>query len=125
MQLVKMAKKSKKDVNCDEHKRDTVKWTQEMDDVLIDTLLEQQVNGNRPDGTFTSTAYVNVVQICIEKIGYPFDKDHVKNRMKTLKANFNICFDLLKSTSGFAWSPETKLFEADQKVWDTLIQVYP
>ncbi|XP_059634713.1 uncharacterized protein At2g29880-like [Cornus florida] len=125
MQTWKMMKKANKDMNATENKKDALRWTEEMDEVLIDALLEQEENGNRVDGTFTSTAYSNVIKKCTEKIGYPFDKDHIKNRMKTLKLNFNTCYDLFKNLSGFSWSPETKLFEAELEVWKALIEAKP
>lgn len=118
-----MAKKAKGSVDGDQPKKDTVKWTEVMDVVLIDALLEQQINGNRVNGTFTTTAYNNVLQICPEELNYPFDKDRLKNRIKTLKINFNAWHDLFKGLSRFAWSPVTKMFEAEPEVWNTLIEV--
>ncbi|XP_059658746.1 uncharacterized protein LOC132305079 [Cornus florida] len=125
MRTWKMMKKANKDMNATENKKNALRWTEEMDEVLIDALLEQEENGNRVDGTFTSTAYSNVVKKCTEKIGYPFDKDHIKNWMKTLKLNFNAFYDLFKNLSGFSWSPETKLFEAEPEVWKALIEAKP
>ncbi|XP_062085441.1 uncharacterized protein At2g29880-like [Humulus lupulus] len=122
----KMTKKLKTThENGEETKKDNVKWSQQMDIVLIDALLEQQANGNRVDGTFTTTAYNNVLKICRDKLKYPFDKEHLKNRMKTLKANFNACHDLFKGLSGFSWNSNTKLFEAEPEVWTILIESKP
>ncbi|KAK3189643.1 hypothetical protein Dsin_029204 [Dipteronia sinensis] len=118
-----MAKKEKINVEGGQPKKDTVKWTENMDVVLLDALLEQQANGNRIDGTFTTSAYNNVLKICREELKYPFDKDHLKNRIKTLKINFNACYDLFKGLSGFSWSPVTRMFEAELEVWNTLIKV--
>ena len=84
-------------INGEEPRKDNVTLSEQMDIMLIDALLEQQVNGNRVDGTFTTTAYNNFLQICRDKLNYPFDKDHLKNRLKT---NFNICHDLFKGLSG-------------------------
>ena len=123
IQYRKMAKKAKGNIDGEQLKKDTVKWTEHMDVVLIDALLEQQANGNRVDGTFTTTAYNNVLKICREELKYQFDKDHLKNRIKTLKINFNACHDLFRGLSGFAWSPITKMFEAEPEVWNTLIEV--
>ncbi|KAK1591193.1 hypothetical protein Q3G72_003688 [Acer saccharum] len=94
-------------------KKDIVKWTECMDRVLLNALLGQQVNGNRIDGTLTTSAYNNVLKICREELKYPFDKDHLKNRIKNLKINFNAGYDLLKGLSGFSWSPITRMFEAE------------
>ncbi|KAK6245693.1 hypothetical protein SCA6_008783 [Theobroma cacao] len=40
--------------------RDVLKWTQPMDDVVIDVLLHQQSLGNRVDKVFTTMAYENM-----------------------------------------------------------------
>ena len=118
-----MTNKAKRNIEGERPKKDTVKWTEKIDVVLIDALLEQQVNGNRVDGTFTTTAYNNVLKICREELNYPFEKDHLKNRLKTLKSNFNACYDLFKCLGEFAWSPVTKMFEAEPGVWNALIEV--
>ncbi|KAI9180607.1 hypothetical protein LWI28_006482 [Acer negundo] len=120
-----MAKKAKINAEGGQPKKNTMKWTESMDVVLFDALLEQQANGNRIDGTFTTTAYNNVLKICREELKYQFDKDHLKNRIKTLKINFNACYDLFKGLSGFSWSPVTRMFEAEPEVWNTLIESKP
>ncbi|KAL5540939.1 hypothetical protein UlMin_044915 [Ulmus minor] len=117
-----MTNKAKRNIEGERPKKDTVKWTEKMDVVLIDALLEQQVNGNRVDETFTTTAYNNVLKICREELNYPFEKDHLKNRLKTLKSNFNACYDIFKGLSGFAWSPVTKMFEVEPEIWNALIE---
>ncbi|XP_059667819.1 uncharacterized protein LOC132313155 [Cornus florida] len=118
-------KKSNKDMNVDEIKNNAVKWTEEMDDVLFDALLEQQENGNIVDGTLYSVAYLNAMKICSQKLAYPFTKRQLKNRIYYLKTKFNTCFELFKNLSGISWSPETKLFEAEPEVWKALIEEKP
>ncbi|KAG6481767.1 hypothetical protein ZIOFF_058388 [Zingiber officinale] len=86
---------------------------------------DQQVNGNRVGSTFTSTAYKEMVVICREKTKIPLTKDHLKNRMKTLKTNFNSCYDLFKNASGVQWHAESKRFEAEEEVWKQLIDANP
>ncbi|KAG6486802.1 hypothetical protein ZIOFF_055382 [Zingiber officinale] len=106
-------------------KKDMIKWTDEMDKIFIDVMLDQQVNGNRVGSTFTSTAYKEMVVICREKTKIPLTKDHLKNRMKTLKTNFNSCYDLFKNASGVQWHAESKRFEAEEEVWKQLIDANP
>ncbi|XP_059667808.1 uncharacterized protein LOC132313140 isoform X2 [Cornus florida] len=119
-------KKSNKDANVNEIKKDAIKWTEEMDDILLDSLLEQQENGNTVDGTFTSpTVYSNVAKICSQKLGYPIEKYNVQHRMFTLRENFNTCFELFTNLSGISWNPETKMFEGKPEVWKALIEAKP
>ncbi|KAL7219175.1 hypothetical protein ACSBR2_012282 [Camellia fascicularis] len=51
------------------------------------------------------------------------DKAKVKNRLKTIKEHFAECYDLFKHTSGFAWSPVTRMFTAKPEVWEALIEL--
>ncbi|XP_074374398.1 uncharacterized protein LOC141714799 [Apium graveolens] len=100
-------------------------WTPQMDEFFLQAMLTQQYHGNRIDGTFTSTAYTNMVNELHEKLNMNFSKSHLKNRLKTLKDHFAQYYDLFRGVglSGFAWNSETKLFEADNEVWDSLIEV--
>ena len=72
----------------------SLRWTQRMDKVFIDALINEVKSRNSVDGTFTSHAYDNVINECTEKLKHPFNKDNLKNRLKTIKSNFNEVFDL-------------------------------
>ncbi|XVE94403.1 hypothetical protein REPUB_Repub02eG0005600 [Reevesia pubescens] len=109
-----------KSKNINVNKRDVLKWKQPMDDVLVDALLHQQSLGNRVDKVFSTMAYENMVNELHEKIGMPIEKGHLKNRIKTLKHNFFECYDLFKGRSGFAWSPDTKMWTAKPELWKAL-----
>ena len=93
-----------------------------MDNVFLDALIIEEINGNRVDGQFTSKAYENVVKECTEKLGHPFTKENLKNRLKKIKSNFSKVYDLF-SASGWGWNEETKMFESEDEVWKDLIEV--
>ncbi|KAL7185050.1 hypothetical protein ACSBR2_027066 [Camellia fascicularis] len=93
-----------------------------MDDALIDALYRQHVEGNRVNGTFTTSTYNKIVKELRETYNLDLDKAKVKNRLKTIKEHFAECYDLFKHTSGFAWSPVTRMFTAEPKVWEALIE---
>lgn len=95
----------------------------EMDEILLDAFIQEQEKGNRVEGTWTTQAYANIVKLCNEKFAFPIDKEHVKNRVRTLKANFGLCHDMFHGSSGFAWNIVTKLFEAEPQVWKDRIEV--
>ena len=98
-------------------------WTADRDDVLLDALLDEQSKGNRINGSWTTSAYINVEKVLQEKLGNNYMKAHVKNKMKTLKTNFNLCYELFRGLSGFSWNPTTQLFEAEEEVWKDLLEV--
>ncbi|KAL7249262.1 hypothetical protein ACSBR1_011421 [Camellia fascicularis] len=97
-----MGKKTQK---SEDSKREKLSWTNQMDDALY----HQHVEGNRVNGTFTASAYDKLAK--------------VKNRQKTIKEHSAECYDLFKHTSGFAWSLVTRMFIAEPKVWEALIEV--
>ena len=87
-------------------------WTPDKDDILLDALLDEQAIG----GSWTSSAYANIEKVLQSKLEKNYTKAHVKNRMKTLKTNFNLCYELFKGLSGFSWNSTTLLFEAEDEV---------
>ena len=62
------------------------------------------------------------MNICREELNLSLDKT-IKECIKTLKSNFNVCHDLFKNLSGFAWNPVFKLFRVENEVWRALIEV--
>ena len=99
------------------------RWTDDMDNCLVDAIIEEARSGNRVDGSWTTQVYTNIVQ-SLRCAGFDsVTKNHVKNRLKTLKERWREVHDLFKGTSGFSYSPLTKMFEAKDTFWDELIQV--
>ena len=84
--------------------------------MLLDALLEEVYKVNCLDSTFTSLAYATIVKTLKPMIGPFFQKQHIKNRMKTLKDHFNECFDLFHKWSGVGWNLVTQMFEVEPKV---------
>ncbi|CAI0462704.1 unnamed protein product [Linum tenue] len=120
----KMPKKGKE--VADGPTRENVHWTEEMDNELLDCLLTEQRKGNRQEGQLTAHALTNVVYALLTKFpNIRLDKDKVKNRQKTFKKHFADVKDLFHNMSGFAWNPETKLFEAEREVWERLCEEKP
>ncbi|XP_028116574.1 uncharacterized protein At2g29880-like [Camellia sinensis] len=113
---------SKKTQKSEDSKREKLSWTNQMDDALIDALYHQHVEGNRVNGTFTTSAYDKIVKELREIYNLDLDKAKVKNRLKTIKEHFAEFYDLFKHTSGFAWSPVTRMFTAKPEVWEALIE---
>lgn len=107
-----------------EKKGGNIWWSSQMDRVLVDALYEQFLAGEKPDRTMSPRAYDIITNTVIEKTHMNVDKKHVKNRIKTLRNNFNSAYDIFKGrTSGFSWNPITFVMDAEDEVWEELIQV--
>ncbi|KAF1899382.1 hypothetical protein Lal_00019510 [Lupinus albus] len=102
-----------------------MRWTNEMDPVLMNAFTEELTKGNRHDGSWTSEAYSNVIKVLQHVVAPNMTKQHVTNRMKTLKEHFAESYDLFNNLSGFAWNRMTKRFEAEDDVWEDFIKDKP
>ncbi|KAI9126820.1 hypothetical protein K1719_002416 [Acacia pycnantha] len=101
-------------------------WTAKMDNTLIDAFMHELEIGNKVKRTFTYTAYDNISQYLSTVFGFKVDKEKVKNRWKTLKKKFSEMYDIFESgTSGFSWNSSTCKWEAEDQVWNQLIEVKP
>lgn len=100
-----------------------LRWTEDMDNILLNAFSEEVTKGNRQDGSWTTEGYANVLEALRVAVSPTMTKQHIKNRMKTMKENFVEAYDLFRGLSGFAWSPATRRFEAEDHVWEELIKV--
>ncbi|KAJ1411888.1 Myb/SANT-like domain [Sesbania bispinosa] len=105
--------------------RELLRWTEEMDYILLTAFTEEMNRGNRIGGNWTPEAYAHVVAALVAGGVGEVTKQHVKNRMKTAKEKFSEAFDLFNSLSGFAWNPITRRFEAEDEVWADFIRDKP
>ncbi|KAL4337896.1 hypothetical protein AHAS_Ahas12G0156000 [Arachis hypogaea] len=96
--------------------QDTLRWTDEMDTTFIDALIEDCCKGNRVDDTFITMAYDNMLSLLRSIYSNHLRKENLKNRLKTLKDHFGICYDNFHRLRRFSWNPITKMFEAEVEV---------
>lgn len=117
--------KGKKETNENMVKKEQFGWTTEMDDAFIQSMITQQEKGNRPNGTFSPRAYTNMVNELSKNLNLPFTKSRLKNRLRTIKEHFAQCHDVIHGSklSGFSWNATTQFIEAEEEVWEQLIEV--
>nr|KAJ0214210.1 hypothetical protein LSAT_V11C400219020 [Lactuca sativa] len=103
--------------------KEQVKWSEIMDYAYIQAMIKQQETDNRVNGSFTPTAYAQMVEEL--NIKHQMDtKSHLKNHYKTLKKHFSQWYDLFRgiSMSGFSWNSSSQLIKEEEEVWDNLIK---
>ncbi|ESW34050.1 hypothetical protein PHAVU_001G120000 [Phaseolus vulgaris] len=85
--------------------REFTKWIANMDLALLSSMGD------------------NNIVMALHKVGmHTITKNHVKYRQKSLKNRWREVHDLFSSLSGFAWNQNSNKFEAEDEVWDSLIQ---
>ncbi|XP_077212718.1 histidine--tRNA ligase, cytoplasmic-like isoform X2 [Tasmannia lanceolata] len=99
-------------------------WNGEMDKILIKSLLHQISEGNKIPNGFKDVAYNATAHEVNQHFGLHLTKDHIKNRVKTLKASYKSLNNLL-GESGFGWDSVTKSISVSKEVSDTYIIAHP
>ncbi|KAL7163918.1 hypothetical protein ACSBR2_039934 [Camellia fascicularis] len=102
-----------------------LKWNNQMNVVLIDSLLDQMLKGQKIGGSFTSSAYRAASNAVSTKFSVHCDSSHVRNRLKTLKRNLAMAKDMLTTDSGFGYNHSTQLIEATAGVWAAYLKAKP
>lgn len=85
-------------------------------------MLEDRL-GNRVGTTFTSEAYRNILGEMQFTFGACIQKNHLRNKIRSMKQQYSEFKDAFRGMSGFSWNWETKKFEAEDVVWESIIKV--
>ncbi|XP_026410467.1 uncharacterized protein At2g29880-like [Papaver somniferum] len=96
-------------------------WTPSMDQLFIELMVEKVVGKQLLDGQFRKISWVSIVTKFKESFGPSFNKEVLKNRMKTLKKNFNVVSSL-RGQSGFGWNDGKEIVTAPDAVWSNHIE---
>lgn len=108
--------------------RNKRKWNHDEDVKLIQTLLDmvnlgafKAENGFKPGYLTYLEDKLNVILPNSELKAKP----HIESRIKVLKRDFNIVYDMLNgpNTSGFGMDPIKKCVTAEKPVWDAYLKV--
>ncbi|KAI3889020.1 hypothetical protein MKX03_012453 [Papaver bracteatum] len=65
-------------------------WIPPMDQLFIELMVEQVLNKELLDGQFSKSAWENIVTKFKDSFGPSYNKEVLRNRMKTLRKSFNI-----------------------------------
>ncbi|RWR73107.1 L10-interacting MYB domain-containing-like protein isoform X2 [Cinnamomum micranthum f. kanehirae] len=118
VECINVGKSSGKKYGRREKKNTT--WMESADEYLVDILIEQ-INLGRNDRTgWTTKRWREIERKMKEKYGRECVKDKIKNRLRTLKHNYNHIKTLM-GLSGFGWDDVTKKVTASDQVWDDYI----
>ncbi|KAA8538077.1 hypothetical protein F0562_027685 [Nyssa sinensis] len=103
------------------------KWTENEDEKLIEAMFHAVNTGNhRADNGFKPGFYHVVereLNVKLPGAGIKA-KPHIESRIKTMKRDFNIVYDMLygPNTSGFGWDNDRKCVVAESPVWEEYIK---
>jgi hypothetical protein len=100
-----------------------VPWTDDMDKVLLDTLVGYYKKGDRCQNCSKPHVYIAAVKNVCEKCGVTITKDNISSHSKTFDKHYIVISGLL-SCRGFGWDwDKNKLSIDSDSVWEEYIEV--
>jgi hypothetical protein len=100
----------------------TLRWTPEMQEALLVTLLDQCRAGKRADSGFKKEAWVAVLVAVQAITTASINEKQVKSRIDWFKSMWKE-WCALEDNSGFGWDEPTQLFTAEDSVWKEYLKV--
>ncbi|XP_058111091.1 uncharacterized protein LOC131254087 [Magnolia sinica] len=99
-----------------------IKWTPDMDQVMIDIFLEQVALGRKGDNGFKREAYQSAADAVTKHTNVVLKWQNVSNRLRYYKREYIAVKDML-SASGFGWDNERMVVTTPDEVWEEYIKV--
>jgi hypothetical protein len=103
-------------------RQSTLRWTHEMQEALLVTLLDQCRAGKRADSGFKKEAWVAVLVAVQAITTSPINEKQAKSRIDWFKSMWKE-WCALEDNSGFGWDEPTQLFTAEDSVWKEYLKV--
>ncbi|XP_077222102.1 uncharacterized protein At2g29880-like [Tasmannia lanceolata] len=99
-------------------------WNDQMDKVLVDTLLVQIAEGYKIPNGFKDHAYVVAATAMNAFFNLQLNKEHIKNRIMIMKETYkSVC--IILSRSGFGWENDTKMVTCEKEVYNDYVAANP
>jgi hypothetical protein len=101
-----------------------IQWTEDMQIVLLEGLLDEARRGKRAESGFKKEAYTTVIPkiqaACKQEV--VIDTQKCRNKVSEYKSLYSTWLTL-QSLSGWGIDPETRMIVAEEETWTTYIKV--
>ncbi|XP_077215498.1 uncharacterized protein LOC143850067 [Tasmannia lanceolata] len=97
-----------------ERRKKNNSWNDDMDRHLIVAIQHQIAEGQKAPNGFKNAAYSGAAQELTTVLQKQISKDHVKNRLKTMKTNYRF-LNTIVNLSGFGWDPQLKKISVEEQ----------
>ncbi|XP_050240783.1 uncharacterized protein LOC126689590 [Quercus robur] len=113
---------NKKDTQKVKDTKTNFRWSQPMQNLLLEILADEALHENKQSNTFKHASYAKVAEAITEKFMTECTPKHVEHRFKTLKTNWNTIALLRNKKSGFGWNDDLKMITCDRTVYDEEVE---
>uniref|UniRef100_A0A2N9H7B8 Integrase catalytic domain-containing protein n=1 Tax=Fagus sylvatica TaxID=28930 RepID=A0A2N9H7B8_FAGSY len=97
------------------------RWSQPMENLLLEILAEEALQGNKPSNIFKPSSYRKVVEAINEKFGVGCSQKNMENRFRTLKGNWNTITKLCQKSDT---SQHANFLNKKIEMYDKKIEMY-
>lgn len=98
------------------------KWSTSLEKIFVELMLEQVLQGNRSNNSFSKKAWNYICDEFNRQTGLNFHKQQLKNRHGVLRRLYN-SLKLLLDQDGFSWDESRGMVIAEDEVWAKYIEV--
>ncbi|KAF9626546.1 hypothetical protein IFM89_034959 [Coptis chinensis] len=105
-----------------------VRWYPSMDEILIEVLLENTLNGlgKKSDNGWKPETLKEVVEVVNQRLNMSIRSENVRSRLKTMKKDYLAAKAVVEASGfGFSYNQQTKGIDADHVVWEEYCKAHP
>ena len=111
-----------KDTQKDKDVKTNFRWSQPMQNLLLQILAGEALNRNKQSNTIKHASYAKVAVAISEKFVIECTPKHVEHRFKTLKTNWNIIALLRNKKSKFGLNDDLIMITCDRTMYDKEVE---
>ncbi|PIA53909.1 hypothetical protein AQUCO_00900465v1 [Aquilegia coerulea] len=108
----------------DKGKGKQLRWTREMDQCMIETIIKHARLSNKGNKGFKDHAYEAVRKALSDQLYVDVCRKHIDNRLKSFRTEYHM-FRTLREQSGFEWDSSENTVTASDNTWNDFIKAHP
>ncbi|KAF6155218.1 hypothetical protein GIB67_019744 [Kingdonia uniflora] len=101
-----------------------LRWSQEMDECMIQILVEQASLRFKGERGYKDQAFHAVSEALADQLSVDVCRNHIDNRLKTLRTEYHM-YRTLREQNGFCWDPYTNKVTAPDAEWNGFLRAHP
>ncbi|OVA12645.1 Myb/SANT-like domain [Macleaya cordata] len=107
-----------------EQDQSRARWTEPLDKIFTDLMVEQVLQGNKMNNTFNKKAWKYIHDEFNRQTGLIFNRKQLKNHHNVLRRLYNNMKSLLDQND-FSWDETQCMVIAEDEVWEKYVMAHP
>ncbi|KAL5708517.1 hypothetical protein ACHQM5_019306 [Ranunculus cassubicifolius] len=108
----------------DKGKGKQLRWTREMDECMIETMVKISKLSNKGNKGFKDQSYDAVRNALTNQLNVDVYRKHIDNRLKSFRTEYHM-FRTLREQNGFEWDSSENTVTASDSTWNDFVKENP